>query len=296
MRKTVVNKLVEQAGQNTFFVTGDLGFGAFEPVQNAYGNRYVNVGIAEQNMAGFSAGLASRGGKVYMYSISTFPTLRCLEQIRDDICYHNLDVNILNVGTGFEYGSLGITHHSTEDISCLRCLPNMKVYTPSNASETALVMDEINKENGPSYVRLNKSGANEYLCNSTTINCAKNYFGKTCLVASGTILQEALDYDAENEKHISIFSLVNYFKEKDLIAEKLKSYSNIISLEEHQINGGLYSYLCEIKNEYNLNVKIYPLAIKNEFTSTVGKQKELRNVYGIDKVAIKNLVDKIGEI
>ncbi len=296
MRKTVVNKLVEIANDKTFFVTGDLGFGAFEPVQNKYADRYINVGIAEQNMAGFSAGLASRGNKVFMYSISTFPTLRCLEQIRDDICYHNLDVNILNVGTGFEYGSLGITHHSTEDISCLRAIPNMKIYTPSNAGETELVMNEICSKGGPSYVRLNKSGADEYPCESTTINCVKQYPGKTCIVASGTILQEALDYDRENEKHVSIFSLVNYFKEKDLIAEKLKKYSNIITLEEHQITGGLYSYLCEIKNEYNLNSKIYPLALKNKFTSKVGKQKELRAVYNIDKTAVKNLIDSIGEL
>lgn len=297
MRNTVVKKLNEFYDKNNdvCFITADMGFGAFEPVFEKYGKkRALNVGIAEQNMASFSAGLGLGGKKVFTYSISTFPTLRCLEQIRDDICYHELDISILNVGTGFEYGPLGITHHSTEDIAILRAIPNMKVYAPANARETELVMDEVFKIGGPSYIRLSKLGAEDFSANSTTINFAQNNNGKYAIFSTGTIMQEALDFNKLNNNKLDIYSVVNYFKNQQEIAEMLKKYDKIISLEEHQISGGLYSYLCEIKNKFDLNVKIIPLAIKDEFTCTVGKQKELRKHYHIGKDAILETCIKEG--
>lgn len=297
MRSTIINKLLDfnKKSNDVIFITADLGYGAFEPVFEAFGKRAINVGIAEQNMMLFASGLALNHKKVFCYSIATFPSLRCLEQIRNDACYHNLDVNILNVGTGVEYGSLGITHHSTEDVACLRAIPNMKVYTPSCKEEVALIMDELYSCGGPSYMRMNKGGATFNTPTNTTINLVEDHKSKIAIIASGTILQEAIDYNSENENKVDIYSLVNYFKNREMIANIMKQYKNIISLEEHQLTGGLYSYLCEIKNTYDIDTKIIPIAFNNEFTCVVGKQKELRKHYKIDKNAIKNVVENINK-
>ena len=297
MRSTIINKLLDfnKKSNDVIFITADLGYGAFEPVFEAFGKRAINVGIAEQNMMLFASGLALNHKKVFCYSIATFPSLRCLEQIRNDACYHNLDVNILNVGTGVEYGSLGITHHSTEDVACLRAIPNMKVYTPSCKEEVALVMDELYSCGGPSYMRMNKGGATFNTPTNTTINLVEDHGSKIAIIASGTILQEAIDYNSENENKVDIYSLVNYFKNREMIANIMKQYKTIISLEEHQLTGGLYSYLCEIKNTYDIDTKIIPIAFNNEFTCVVGKQKELRKHYKIDKNAIKNVVENLNK-
>ncbi len=297
MRSTIINKLLDfnKKSNDVIFITADLGYGAFEPVFEAFGKRAINVGIAEQNMMLFASGLALNHKKVFCYSIATFPSLRCLEQIRNDACYHNLDVNILNVGTGVEYGSLGITHHSTEDVACLRAIPNMKVYTPSCKEEVALVMDELHSCGGPSYMRMNKGGATFNTPTNTTINLVEDHGSKIAIIASGTILQEAIDYNSENENKVDIYSLVNYFKNREMIANIMKQYKTIISLEEHQLTGGLYSYLCEIKNTFDIDTKIIPIAFNNEFTCVVGKQKELRKHYKIDKNAIKNVVENLNK-
>ena len=297
MRSTIINKLLDfnKKSNDVIFITADLGYGAFEPVFEAFGKRAINVGIAEQNMMLFASGLALNHKKVFCYSIATFPSLRCLEQIRNDACYHNLDVNILNVGTGVEYGSLGITHHSTEDVACLRAIPNMKVYTPSCKEEVALVMDELYSCGGPSYMRMNKGGATFNTPTNTTINLVEDHGSKIAIIASGTILHEAIDYNSENENKVDIYSLVNYFKNREMIANIMKQYKTIISLEEHQLTGGLYSYLCEIKNTYDIDTKIIPIAFNNEFTCVVGKQKELRKHYKIDKNAIKNVVENLNK-
>ena len=297
MRSTISNKLLDfnKKSNDVIFITADLGYGAFEPVFEAFGKRAINVGIAEQNMMLFASGLALNHKKVFCYSIATFPSLRCLEQIRNDACYHNLDVNILNVGTGVEYGSLGITHHSTEDVACLRAIPNMKVYTPSCKEEVALVMDELHSCGGPSYMRMNKGGATLNTPTNTTINLVEDHGSKIAIIASGTILQEAIDYNSENENKVDIYSLVNYFKNREMIANIMKQYKTIISLEEHQLTGGLYSYLCEIKNTFDIDTKIIPIAFNNEFTCVVGKQKELRKHYKIDKNAIKNVVENLNK-
>ncbi len=290
MRTTMVNKVLEfkKKNDNVMFVTGDLGYGALEPIQDMFKEDFINCGIAEQNMISFSSGLALNNKKVFCYSISTFPTLRCLEQIRNDVCYHNADVTIINIGTGLEYGSLGITHHSTEDIGCMRTMPNMKVYVPSCAKETEMVLDEIYKIGGPSFVRLNKAGADFNGPTNTTINEVENHNSNICAIASGTILQEAINYNKTNEK-IDIYSLVCYFRDEK-VAEVLRKYDYVISMEEHQVNCGLYSYLCEVKNKYNLTCKIIPLALKGQFASKVGKQSELRAHYGLDANALKTEV------
>ena len=121
-----------KADERINLIVGDLGFGVVESFAKAFPNRFLNVGVAEQNMIGIGAGMALSGKVVFIYSIANFPTLRCLEQVRNDVCYHKANVKIIAVGGGFSYGSLGMTPHATEDLAILRVLPEMVVVAPGD--------------------------------------------------------------------------------------------------------------------------------------------------------------------
>src|SRR5207249_2078227 len=139
-------------------VVGDLGFGVIEPFARRFPDRFLNAGVAEQNLTGIAAGMALSGKHVFTYSIANFPTLRCLEQIRNDICYHKAAVTIVAVGGGYSYGSLGYSHHGIEDLAIMSSLPHMRVISPGDPIETALAMEQITGDPGPTYLRLGKAG------------------------------------------------------------------------------------------------------------------------------------------
>ena len=136
MRTSFIETLCALANEDEriWLLTGDLGYSVLEPYARAFPNRYVNIGVAEQNMAGIAAGLASCGKIVFTYSIANFPTLRCLEQIRNDVCHHQLPVRVVAVGGGFAYGPAGYTHHGVEDLAVMRSLIGMTWQTRSRSS------------------------------------------------------------------------------------------------------------------------------------------------------------------
>ena len=161
MRDAFLDKLTRLASKDKDIVllTADLGFGVFEDFESQFPGQYFNVGVAEQNMTGLASGLALEGKKVITYSIGNFPTLRCLEQIRNDACYHNLNITIVASGGGFSYGPLGMSHHATEDIAILRALPAMSVTAPGTAWEAGEAIEVLIKNKGVSYLRLDKTTA-----------------------------------------------------------------------------------------------------------------------------------------
>ena len=136
---------------NIILITGDLGFGVLDNFKKQFPNNFINAGVAEQNMTGIAAGMALEGKIVFTYSIANFPTLRCLEQIRNDVCYHNLNVNIVSIGGGFSYGPLGISHHATEDLAIFRSLPDITVVSPSGLWETAEATKALIENPGASF-------------------------------------------------------------------------------------------------------------------------------------------------
>ena len=139
-------------------MVGDLGYGAVEPFMNAYPERFINAGIAEQNMLGMAAGMAMAGKHVFVYSIANFPTFRCAEQIRNDVAYHNFPVTVVSVGGGAAYGSLGYSHHAVQDYALIRSFPNMIVAAPGDPLEVQACVEYLTLNPQPSYLRLNKSG------------------------------------------------------------------------------------------------------------------------------------------
>lgn len=158
MRTAFVQTLIEEAERDgrIWLLTGDLGFSVLEPFIERFPGRFVNAGVAEQNMMGVAAGLALSGKIVFIYSIANFPTLRCLEQIRNDVCGHKLSVKIVTVGGGFSYGSHGYSHHGIEDIAVMRILPGLEIAVPADAAEARVLTRVFARTDGPSYLRLGR--------------------------------------------------------------------------------------------------------------------------------------------
>src|SRR5215469_2111226 len=160
MRNTFIETLcaLAEEDERVWLLSGDLGYSVLERFATRFPRRYLNMGVAEQNMTGVAAGLALSGKIVFTYSIANFPVMRCLEQIRNDVGYHNANVKIVAVGGGLAYGTAGYTHHGVEDIAVMRMMPNMTVIAPGDPTETRLATHAILHHDGPCYLRLGKGG------------------------------------------------------------------------------------------------------------------------------------------
>lgn len=293
MRKTFINTLIECAkkDESIFVLVGDLGFSVFEEFASLFPDRYINVGVAEQNMTGIAAGLAHEGYKVITYSIGNFNTLRCFEQIRNDVCYHNLNVKIVSVGAGFSYGSQGYTHFAIEDIAAMRLLPNMRVYSPSTINEMEFVTNQLFTENSPCYVRIGSSALNlDYEIKKDKINIVKE--GKDILIlVTGNIISNVIEASKLlEEKGInvciaSVYSLEPF--DTDFLKKKIKDIKKIITIEEHGI-GGLYSIVSEAL--VNDDIKVKGLYIFKDACKYADSQNYMRGRYGLDPNNIKNII------
>ena len=215
MRTTFINQLVEEARKNDkiFLLVGDLGYNVVEPFADEFPDRYINVGICEQNMAGIAGGLAMNGWIVYCYSIGNFPTLRCIEQIRNDIVYYNSNVRIVSVGAGYAYGSQGVSHQATEDVAMLRSLPNMVVCSPSDPIETKMLVSLSVSYQGPMYIRLGKAG--EKIFHKDQISDYKigdvlpiiNNNSQTLVLTSGAILSRVMECVEEKALLYDVYTI-----------------------------------------------------------------------------------------
>ena len=293
MRTSFVNQLLEEARRNEkiFLLVGDLGYHVVEPFAQEFPDRFLNVGIAEQNMAGIAAGLAMTGYNVYIYSIGNFPTLRCLEQIRNDIAYHKANVKVVSVGAGYAYGSLGATHQATEEIGAIRVIPNMVVATPGDPIEARAIAKLSSNYEGPMYIRLGKAGEKIVHKEDSIILkigdiCPIHLFdgNKTAVLACGNILDAAFHQIEEESLPYDLYS-VPFVKPIDV--EQLKSIverhpNGLITIEEHQKSCGMGSAVVEMINDLYADGKlsIYPkikrIAIPDEFVGVVGTQQYLR--------------------
>jgi transketolase len=296
MRTAFISQLIEEAKTNEkiFLLVGDLGFSVVEPFAELFPERYLNVGIAEQNMAGIAAGLAMDGYCVYIYSIGNFPTLRCMEQIRYDICYHNLNVKIVAVGGGYAYGSLGASHHATEELGMLRTIPNMMVCAPGDPVEAKAIMTYTAQHDGPCYIRIGKAG--ESIVHNETklalslgeileIRKGKNY----AIFSTGAMLKYVCDFISENNIIASVYSFP-FVKpmNKNKLLSILKLHKRIITMEEHQSQGGFGSAILEAINdlteegELANHVTVKRIAIPDKFYSIAGSQDYLRKLAGLE--------------
>jgi len=299
MRDTFIEFLRQKAinNPNILLLTGDLGFGVLNKYRETNPEQFVNVGIAEQNMTGVAAGLALEGYKVFTYSIGNFCSLRCLEQIRNDVCYHNVDVKVISVGSGLGYGSLGMSHHATEDVSILRALPNMKIYAPSDLSEAQAVMDFLAYDNGPAYVRLGKMNISSFSPRDVVVNEC-NVIGKdnSCrlvLLTYGSTLKLAQSIVEKLPYECDIYTIAQLkpLPEKNL-REILQNRSYVITLEEHNLCGGFGSSIGEFLLDNNIKIPLIRLGLPDQFISIGGTADELRDSVGLNVENCVNIINK----
>jgi len=302
MRNTFIQTLLENAKQdpNIIFITGDLGFGVIEDFQKQLPNQFINAGVSEQSMMGMAAGIASTGKRVFVYSIGNFPTLRCLEQIRNDVCLMNNPVVVVSVGAGYSYGSQGYTHHALEDIAVMRALPNMNVYIPADAVESKSLTNYLCKNKTPSYLRLGKTG--EPVLTNNTIEPINNKIVDIKSGDDGTILfvgpigkralagAEILD---QMNLQVSVAS-VPFATDIDLAYLKNAAAKGpIITVEEHSKRGGFGSIILESLHQLNVPYKLKIIASSQQNLSEIGSQDYLQVKNGLDE---KSIVDAFNSL
>lgn len=283
-------------------VVGDLGFGVVDAFREAFPDRFLNVGVAEQNMTGVATGLALTGSVVFTYSIANFPTLRCLEQVRNDACYHRANVKIVAVGGGLAYGALGISHHATEDLAILRAIPGIAVAAPGDPLETVAVTREIARMDGPAYLRLGRAGeptvhvSPPRLPPGSSIELASG--DEVVLISTGGMLQTALTVQDSLTRLGVSAGLISmpWVDPLDVAAVERASsgHTLVATIEEHSIRGGLGGAVAEVLSELSHPAPLLRLGLPPVFTSTVGSQAYLLEHYGLDaKQITKRIIDRL---
>lgn len=295
MRETFVDTVTElaHADPRVWLVTGDLGFHLLEDFEKELSDQYLNAGVAEQNMTGLSAGLALSGKVVFTYSIVNFATLRCLEQIRNDICYHDLNVNIVTVGGGFPYGSQGYTHHGVEDMGCLRLLPNMTVVAPGDPVEAELATRHVAEEDSPSYLRFRKVGEpviHEEPPDFTVGEALTVRSGDDItIIASGAALATAVEaadrlHDAGVRARVLSMHTITPL-DGDAIRRAAQETNGIVTIEQHGL-GGLGTAVSEVLAQTSTDVPFHAHRIGKRPAKTADGEQTLLREHGLTPEAL----------
>ncbi len=307
MRDAFVDQLTRLAkkDRNIFFITADLGFGVFDDFSTRFPDQYLNIGVAEQNMVGVATGLALEGRKVFTYSIANFATLRCLEQIRNDASYHDTNITVVASGGGFTYGSLGMSHHATEDIAIMRALPGVTVVSPCTAWETYHATKALTELKGVGYLRIEKGGFQKPPKKNLNYKIGKAIemiSGKDItIITTGGIINESLKAaknllaEGISAQVVSMHTIKPI--DENFIRKCAQKTKKIITVEEHNKIGGLGSAVSEVLAQNNLNCKLKVMALDDVFSSVVGSQDFLRSHYKLDhKEIFKNTIKMLENV
>jgi transketolase len=250
MRNTFVDTLMEIADRNpnVWLLCGDLGFSVLEPFATKFSRRFINVGVAEQNMAGIAAGIALTGKTVFIYSIGNFPTLRCLEQLRNDVCYHGADVKVVAVGGGYAYGSQGYTHHAIEDVAVMTALPGMEIFVPCDPVEVRSITHAIATSGRTAYLRLSRTGepalgqdmpedvrsARLLRAGTDAMMLASGPIASACLTAADELAADGISVCVASVLCLKPF-------DERFLREAAATMRLLVTVEEHILHGGLYA-------------------------------------------------------
>ena len=297
MRDAFVAALHElaDADPDVMLLTGDLGFGVLTEFAERFPRQYVNVGVAEQNLAGLAAGLALSGKRVFTYSIANFPTLRCLEQIRNDICYHDANVTVVAIGGGLSYGPLGFSHQATEDLAIMRALPNMTVVAPGHDQEAAEATIALSAMDGPGYLRLDRSAPlHDALASppAFVIGRAVMHLDRgsdVLILTTGAMLGtgvEVVDRLTDRGARASLMSVptLKPFDREALRDQLGRGYRLVLTIEEHSVIGGLGSLVAEqmtAPDLFPLACPLLPIGLPDVLPTVVGSQQYLRKSFGL---------------
>ena len=304
MRDAFVRAVSELAAEDPSLVliTGDLGFGVLTDFAERFPDSYLNAGVAEQNMTAVACGMAMAGARAYTYSIGNFPTLRCLEQLRNDVCHHRADVTVVAVGGGFSYGQLGMSHFATEDLAILRALPEMTVVAPSDPWQAYALTRQMHVRGGPHYLRLDKSSAGTSEGPVQLGKARQVRPGSDAVIfAIGGILGEAMgaaDLLAGEGVSVRVVD-VHTLKPLDVeaISEAAAACGVVLTLEEHTIIGGLGGAVAEACLAEGAPVRRFVrLGVPDRHPTVVGDQAYLRALHGLDRASVAATLRKTLEL
>lgn len=300
MRKTFIQTLVElsRKDERIFLITPDIGYSVLEPFINEFPQRFINVGVAEQNAISIAAGLALSGLIPYVYTIMPFVTMRPFEQIRVDVAYMNTNVRIVGVGAGFSYGAAGATHHSIEDIAIMRCLPNMTIICPGDPWEVQQAVEATLNHQGPVFFRLGKEGEPNINNPQTNFQVGKGIViqpgNDITLISTSNTLELAKNICNELVSAEISAQLISMHTIKpldvNLINKILESQKPVFTIEEHSIIGGLGSAIAEIIAESKHNPIFKRFGLEDKFSHYVGNHQFIRSKFGLTQNKITSQI------
>jgi transketolase len=294
MRNAFIDELVRQArvDERVTLVVGDLGYSVVEPFADEFPKRFFNSGVAEQNMMGLAAGMASEGRHVYVYSIANFPTFRCAEQIRNDVDYHKLPVTVVTVGGGLAYGALGYSHHAVQDYGLMRMMPNMLIASPGDPLEVRACMAYLAANPQPSYLRLGKAGEAHVHKDTppvepgcwTPVSVSSGAPRRRAIVATGAALANAWQWvNAGRIDEYDVYSLPLWgMASKPAQAEQVRRYEWLTTVEDHLVDCGFGSWMQEaLMGEPSLLPRVAIKALDSRVAGMVAQQKTLNEAGGL---------------
>ena len=294
-------KLIVERKNNVVLLSGDIGNRMFDELKNSRPEQFINCGIAEANMMSMAAGMGLSGMRPVIYTITPFTTLRCLEQIRIGVAYHQSPVVIVGTGSGLSYSELGPTHHSLEDMAVIRTIPNINVLAPADKIELISQLREAIESPIPTYIRIGKKGEpnlgtlnNNYgIGKANILRDGKKYL----LLGIGPIIGEALKAAEMLEMEGVSLCVASMGGVSPLDVEFLskmisKKFKHWITLEEHGIVGGLGTSIIEWLNDSNNSkiINLKSLGVPKQFINKLGNQEYTRNQLGLDFLGIKKQI------
>ncbi|MBU2541509.1 MAG: hypothetical protein KJ593_06380 [Candidatus Omnitrophica bacterium] len=293
MRDSVISRITDCARENKriFLITGDAGFGVLDEFKKTFPDRFLNLGVAEQNMISFSAGLALAGYKIFLYNIIPFLLFRCYEQVRNDICYQRLPITLVGIGSGLTYAPQGVTHYSIEDIQIARSLPNLVILSPSDPLEAEKCAEYAFSSKLPVYIRLAKSGEPRIhkrppktIEKPIVIREGK----EVAVLFHGSIGEEVISAVEGFKGTVKVISVPKICPlDFPALLKELKNIHTVITVEEHFIDGGLGSIIADWILEQGLSIRLKKMGISNEFIHKIKNRKGMRDYYGISSKAIR---------
>lgn len=296
MQSAYIGKIMELAERdpNVLHILADSGTGYDEMFRRNFPNQMYNFGIAEENMVAAAAGMASVGKVPFVYTAGAFLAYRSMEFIRDDICFQDMNVKVVGMGSGLAWSTLGPTHHTTEDVAVLRAIPNLMILSPATPKQVAECVEVAYQHKGPVYIRIGMNHEKEYYNEDYKFEVSKNDVlkdGTDALVyVTGSILEEVMDAaelleaDGIHVKVVNVSTIKPF--NQNCVVEETASTKMIFTVEEHNIYGGLGSIIAESVAYQGVGKKVHPIGIKDDFAEGYGTHKRVREINHLDAASI----------
>lgn len=290
------------ADPRVVLLSGDIGNRLFDKFKTRQPDRFINCGVAEANMIGMAAGMAMSGLRPIAYTIASFATVRCLEQIRVDVCYHDVPVIIAGVGAGLSYASLGGTHHACEDIALMRAFPNMSVVCPADPLEVRLALRAALAYDRPVYIRLGKKGEPRVHTQMPEFRIGRGIIVRegtdVCLLGTGTILPVVLEAAAGLDAAGLSTCVVSLHTvkpiDRDLLETVTRDFAVVATIEEHSVIGGLGGSVAEwIADRGSVRARLLRLGVPDAFVHGAVEQEDAREHVGLTASGIADRICQV---